>query len=202
MPKQGNPPAPSPASTQRAEGFTLVEILVVMVIIGILAAVTALSLGSTGSRQLAGQATELRIHFNHLVDQALVQGQELQWRYWPESGRCQTYQFDDTGTWQPLPARDAQDCPLDAIETLTLTYPGLPPETDVLAEYATHASHDDNRSESKGRAEGRQEDNHYQSLYFFSSGEYTAFDLTLEHAGQRVMLTGDGFNDIQLVAGP
>ena len=61
-----------------ARGFTLIEILVVVVILAVLAAAVTLAVGSVGGeRQLARQGEQLRALFAYACEQAELSGRDL-----------------------------------------------------------------------------------------------------------------------------
>jgi general secretion pathway protein H len=59
-------------------GFTLIEILVVIVIVGVIALAVTLNIATAGGeRQLAREAERLRALVNHACDQAELSGREI-----------------------------------------------------------------------------------------------------------------------------
>ena len=60
---------------RRAVGFTLIEVLVVVVLVAIVAAMVMLSLGREGQRATALEAEALAALCNHLSDAAVRTGQ-------------------------------------------------------------------------------------------------------------------------------
>jgi len=92
---------PAPARAQR--GFTLLEILIVLAIIGVIVTFAALSLGSRAiDDQLETEATRLQQLLAIAVEDAEVQGLDLGWRFTAEG-----YEFlvlTPSGEWQPLPS--------------------------------------------------------------------------------------------------
>jgi len=87
-----------------AGGFTLVEVLVVVVIIGLLAAATAVKLAPDARQNLRAEAARLAALLTHARDEAIVTGAPLAWQ-----GAQSGYRFVRRAadrTWQPL-ERDA-----------------------------------------------------------------------------------------------
>jgi general secretion pathway protein H len=84
-----------------ARGFTLLEILVVIVIVGIIASLATLSLGNRAiDTQLDDEGERLHQLFELACEDAEVQGLELGWRY-----TQQGYEFlvlDPSGAWEPF----------------------------------------------------------------------------------------------------
>jgi len=61
----------------RAGGFTLLELLVVIVIVGVLAAALVLAVGGTGERRLAGSAERFQALLGHACGEAELGGREF-----------------------------------------------------------------------------------------------------------------------------
>lgn len=63
--------------SRRASGFTLIEILVVVVILGVLAAALVLSTAGSGERRLEREAEQLRTLIAYACEQAELRGREI-----------------------------------------------------------------------------------------------------------------------------
>ena len=86
----------------RSHGFTLIEILVVVVIVGILTGVVLLGVGGIGSDQAGRRALDrLSASLEMMCDQALLSGSARGLRF--HAGGYDFWRYAD-GRWQPLPA--------------------------------------------------------------------------------------------------
>lgn len=76
-----------------AAGFTLIELMVVIVLIGVLASMVHISLGDNNARQARQEADVLLAVMHGLREKAVLEGQEYGLRL--EPGAYQLMRFDD-----------------------------------------------------------------------------------------------------------
>ena len=89
----------------RARGFTLVEILVVVLLLGVTVAFVAVNLGSDDREVLHGEAARLAMGLEQAQDEVVMTGAVLAWR-----GGADGYQYlrrGADGGWTPLDSDDA-----------------------------------------------------------------------------------------------
>lgn len=95
----------SPRSRVGARGFTLLELLVVVLIVGLFAGVAVLSLGVLGSdRDLEREALRLRSLMDLVHEEALMQGRDFGLLFSASSYRFLIFDYQ-TGGWS-IPADD------------------------------------------------------------------------------------------------
>jgi general secretion pathway protein H len=95
---------PTSSTDLRPRGFSLVEVLVVVVIIALLASVVAVRIAPDARQALREEAARLAAVLTHARDEAIVTGAPLAWQ-----GAGSGYRFVRRATdrtWQPLD-RDA-----------------------------------------------------------------------------------------------
>ncbi len=81
----------------RQAGFTLVEILVVLVIIGITVAMVSINLMPDDKRVLTTEAQKLALLFEQARDEAIISGKEIAWS--AEGDKTRFWRKDDQGKW-------------------------------------------------------------------------------------------------------
>jgi general secretion pathway protein H len=158
-----------PASSQR--GFTLLEVLIVITIVGIIVGVTTLSFGALDQRRLASEASRLHLAFNHAADTALMKQQTLGWFYREEQNDYWFSLLNEAGEWTSSNEPLFSPYPINAPTTLSIEPTGQRTDTNT----------DDDKP----------------SLLFLASGEYTPFELKiLDSKHSPITLNGDGFGEI------
>jgi len=170
-------------------GFTLVEILVVMVIVGLMAGMAVLAIGGDPHQQLKQEAQRIRSVLQLAADEALLQGQEYGLKLAPDG--YQVVLFDEeqeqwTETTQQ--AFSAYQFPNDI--TLSLQSEGSKIDLTIL-----------NKTEEATQNQKPAEESALKpALLLLSSGEMTPFTLQLHSADteQQMQLSGDGLGDIRL----
>ncbi len=159
-------------------GFTLLEVLVVITIIGILVGVTVISFGAADQRRLTAEASRLKLAFNQAADAAMMKQITLGWFYQEEQKQYRFEQLNEAGLWLKPEGTVFQNYAIDGPIELTIEEPiQLRKETKVLLR----------ELEKKEKP----------LLLFFSSGEYTPFDILLSDTKRNpVQIKGDGFGQI------
>lgn len=175
-----------------SRGFTLVELLVVLVILGSLVGLAVLSTGIAGtSRELRSEAERLAGLIGVLVEEAVLDNREYGLRL--ERGSYQVVSFDEgTATWvaksrseHVLPEWAQLSYELDG-EPLRLAGPG------GSSEVSSDNRDEEEKEEAEKAAAARQ-----PQLLILSSGELSPFRLQLEERrkdGVRLQLASDGFS--------
>lgn len=171
-------------------GFTLVELLVVLVIIGALVGLAVLSTGIAGpSRELRNEAERLSGLIGVLVEEAVLDNSEYGLRL--EPGGYQVLRYDEQqGLWNPLGkaphrlpswARLSFELEGDALQLAA--NPQTSEETDEAAE---KPKEDEDQAAAPPLPQ----------LLILSSGELSPFRLELKDThkdGLRLQMSSDGF---------
>lgn len=98
----------SPRASDRARGFTLVEMLVTLVIMALLAGLATLSAGGNAERQARSEMARIRELLSYASDEATFQGEEL--GLLVDEGAYRVLRFDpESEAWA-----DVSEKPLDA----------------------------------------------------------------------------------------
>jgi len=157
-----------------SRGFTLLEILVVVVILGVLAAALVLSTAGSGRRQLEREGEQVRALIAYACEQAELSGREI-----GVSVAIDGYQFSrlEQDAWLPL--REGELRPRHWVGGTAATLSRDGARAEVAAAYPEKPQ-----------------------LMCFSSGELTPFrlDLALGEVPGRVRIEGDPTGAVSLAA--
>ena len=160
-------------------GFTLIELMVVLVVVGLLISLVGLNIGGGGERRELEEITRsLYLRMQAAAEEAVVTNQEIGVQF--REGRYRFVYLDrDNAQWATIPAGGLSGASFPQWVELELITDGGEAEALDTAE----------------------DDELQPDLVFFSSGESTAFDLYLwwEEAedGKAQLLSSDGVNGVR-----
>lgn len=160
-------------------GFTLIEILVVLIVVGLLAALAVISIGDGGrQRELENEVRELYLLMQTASEQAVLNNQELGLLI--EEDRYQFVVYDDeNGDWERKGDRlfSARQLP----EWMTVT--------EFIENNLPRLSSNEDRLRP--------------DVVFFSSGEFTPFELEFtigSVSDRRHLIWSDGLSPLEWIA--
>ena len=160
------------------QGFTLLEILVVITIIGVLMGVAVLSFGAVDQRRLSSEASRIKLAFNQAIDAAMMKQITLGWFYRPKEKQYRFQQLGENGQWVQPNDTVFKNYSINGPIELTMEQPILlRKQTKVLLR--------------------KLEEEEKPQLLFLASGEYTPFEMLLSDAKRSpIQIQGDGFSHI------
>lgn len=157
------------------KGFTLLEVLLVIFIIGILSGLVVFSVGAVTGRKLNSEADRLMLSLNQAMDFSLMKQQTLGWFYDPVTNDYQFLSFDYSDhNWKLLEQQQFAHHLL---------------ATNISIEIS------DPTDESMQKVDA-DSDVEIPDIVFFSSGEFSPFTVTLKTDSRALKIKGDGFNSI------
>jgi general secretion pathway protein H len=185
---------------RKTTGFSLLELLVVVFIIGILATMFTLSVGLTGGdRDLEREADRLQALLQLASEEALMQGREIGMRFYADGYEFATFQEDFLDYHDPDPEEETNQ---DEAKTLDQSEWVLVGQQEMLG--PRHLPEDIVLElEIDGRAvvltpESEREDNdddpektYRPQIRIFSSGDFIPFVLRLRRKFQNATTTLD-----------
>lgn len=166
-------------TTRRRQGFTLIEMMAVLVVVGIIASVVTLSMGDAGRpQQMKSSARQLYSAMGLALENAVFLNQQMGLRF-DFSGAKDDLAYSYEWLYFNLEKRQWQPLPLDDFETTDLpVYVHIELEVDGQ-DVAIGAANKDNPmlrvEEDEDGNKGKPE----PDLYFLSSGEMQPFRIRL-----------------------
>lgn len=173
----------SATGTARARGFTLLEILVVLVIVAVLAGLLVFSYQDNPQQRLRREAAALAALLNVAAEEAVMRSVELGLIIGDEGYR---FVYFDTvrRRWEPVSEKPLLERTFDEPLTVSFELDGermTERERELIRQFATRTPNEEDRP----------------LLLLLSSGEITPFSLTLEYdEANRVTLHSDGFSPV------
>lgn len=183
-------PTPAACARVRTRGFTLLEIMVVIVIIAVIVSLAVISLGDNAGRRLDEEARRVRTLVRLAADEAVLQGQEIGVAITADGYEFQVYD-DRTRQWARMPS-DRVFRPRRMPDGVTLEL-FLDDQALVLPVADADADRDDEDSAGPVLPQPQ--------LLLLSSGEITPFELeiAMDDVDRKVLLRGSPNGTIEEV---
>jgi len=186
--KNNGPTSRAPHCGAALRGFTLIEVLVVLVIMAAMAGLLVLGFKDSPEQRLRREANDLAALLNAAADEAVLHSTELGLAIDNEGYR---FVYFDGEKKQWLAMTDKMLAPHKFTDTLAVD---IALDGEHIDEQALQRIH---------QLSERSEDAHLRpTLLLLSSGEVTPFILTLGYGDElKMVVSGDGFNPIVVQRG-
>lgn len=176
--------------TRQQQGFTLVEIIAVVFIIGVMIGLVAIRVGGVSERELAMEAQKLYQKIRLLAEEAEFSGTEMGLSLTDDG--YELFQFDESSLkWIPSKDENLKPAFLESRYTLTMSLQDKVFDTAVLY-----------KKEKREKARDYGEKKHEEpEIMFFSDGQITPFELTLVDKNiskKRYVVSGTGFGKLSI----
>lgn len=189
----------------RSRGFTLIEMLVVMVVLGIVVAMLLPKLGDLGdNRDLERDARRLAALMGLAGEEAVMQSREFGIRF--SENAYAFYDLDfDSGAWVEI-ANDetlrSRELPADTRFQLWIEDQEVVLEAELPT--VSPAEVDDEEDDDGRREAASTRDIPPPQVLLFSSGESTPFQLLIEepYSDMQLIITGDEFGGLDVSNDP
>lgn len=144
-----------------SRGFTLIEVMVVLVILGITSAAVSFSITGLQSRQTEQEMDRLRLVLETAGERAAVTGTPIAAEFLP--GRYRFSTLDTDGHWRPIVGDDplAERALPDELSWISLSINNQPPVSDPplifnseMPRFELHLRGPDGEREYRSRADG------------------------------------------------
>ncbi|MBU2704405.1 type II secretion system minor pseudopilin GspH [Zooshikella marina] len=181
-----------PSKMHVSKGFTLVEVLVVIVIIGTLVGITMVSplMRDGGQKVLQDESRRLQQLFQLAADHALLKGVELGFK--SDGRRYEWLQFNEgEGAWQPIEEGHFQQYEMP--DGLILD---VKPEEDPFLNSKSTTLSKSKSNSTKQKDKGKVT----PDVVVYSDSQVTPFRMTLSDDNSKTpyYLVTDGFNGIEV----
>ena len=176
----------------RPRGFTLIEMMLVLVVISVMASMLAVSIGDNSQKLLDREARRLQTSLQMVADEAVMQGVEF-------SLAMGTDTTDETPGYQFLRLDTESLAWLPSVEKLLAFHPldpNISLQVSLQGANDTEFERQVERLQSLGKQQGPE-----PLLLLLSSGEMTPFIITLSHSDltNNVRLASDGVSGVELL---
>src|SRR5690606_36062231 len=183
-----------PQSNNFARGFTLLELLVVLVIVAVMAGLLVFGAQDSPARQLQREARALAALINTAADEAVSRSIEIG-LVLGEQGYRFVYFDPETKRWQPLQRPPLAEHRFDERYAV-----GFQLDGERLDENARKRLQQFIASGVSDTEADLSDDDNKPLLLMMSSGEITPFVLTLTNDVAAYTLRSDGFNAVEVEA--
>jgi general secretion pathway protein H len=192
----------------RSSGFSLLEMLVVVFIIGILVTMATLSIGTTGGdRELDQELERLQALIDLAGEEALMQGREIGLRFYPDHYEFSTESWETTeveevtttvAKWRLLQGDEmlkTRNFATDIVIELMID------DRNVVLKNEPKKKNQKSNSESENESESEDEDNDYEpQIFIYSSGDISPFSIRMRrrfnNEGLTLTVEGDGSSEL------